>query len=74
MVLTDLHAGEKAVIEDFERLELEAILTDMGCPRGTEVQVYRKSLFGGPVSIKTAGGSILALRTIDAQQLRISRP
>lgn len=71
MLLTDLTIGEKAVVQHFNSPQLEAVLTDMGCPSGTEIEVYHKALFNGPISIKTAGGNILALRISDARQLRI---
>lgn len=73
MVLSDLKIGEKAIIEHFDNPYLEAVLTDMGCPLGTQVELYRKALFNGPISIKTQGGNVLALRTIDARQTRICK-
>lgn len=74
MQLTDLAIGEKAVVQHFNNPQLEAVLTDMGCPSGTLIEVYHKALFNGPISIKTADGCILALRTSDASQLHISQP
>lgn len=72
-VLADLKVGETATIERFDNPVLEAVLTDMGCPLGTQVQLYRRALFSGPLSIKTQGGNILALRLDDARQTRISK-
>ena len=73
MLLTDLKVGEKAVVERFHDLTVEAVLTDMGCPLGTTVELYHKSLFRGPISIKTHTGNILALRQSDAQQMTMRK-
>jgi Fe2+ transport system protein FeoA len=73
MLLTDLKVGETAVVERFESLTVEAVLTDMGCPLGTTVELYHKALFKGPISIKTQTGNILALRQRDARQMRMRK-
>ena len=73
MLLTDLKVGEKAIVDNFHNLAVEAVLTDMGCPLGTIVELYHKGLFNGLISIKTNTGNILALRQSDAQQMRIRK-
>ncbi|MGH1334931.1 MAG: FeoA family protein [Aureispira sp.] len=73
MLLTDLKVGEKAIVERFDDLTVEAVLTDMGCPQGTTIELYHKGLFRGPISIKTHTGSILALRQCDAQQMTMRK-
>lgn len=73
MLLTDLKIGEKAIVERFHNLAIEAVLTDMGCPLGTTIELYHKALFQGLISIKTHTGSVLALRQSDAQQMTIRK-
>lgn len=69
MLLTELKIGEKAIVEGFQDLAVEAVLTDMGCPLGTTVELYHKGIFQGPISIKTHTGNVLALRQNDAQKM-----
>ncbi len=73
MLLSDLKVGEKAIVDNFQDLAIEAVLTDMGCPLGTTVEIYHKGLFNGLISIKTNTGNILALRHSDAQQMRMRK-
>ncbi len=73
MLLTDLKIGETAIIERFHDLAIEAVLTDMGCPLGTTVELYHKALFRGPISIKTHTGNVLALRQKDAQKMTMRK-
>lgn len=73
MLLTDLKVGEKAIVDSFQNLAMETVLTDMGCPLGTTVELYHKGLFNGLISIKTNTGNILALRQRDAQQMRLRK-
>lgn len=73
MLLTELKIGEKAIVERFHDLAVEAVLTDMGCPLGTTIELYHKALFSGPISIKTHTGNILALRQIDAKQMTMRK-
>jgi len=73
MVLTDLKVGEKAIIENFSNPKMELFMTDMGCPLGTCIQLYHKTLLGGPISIKTAAGNLLAIRSSEAKHLTISK-
>ncbi len=72
MVLTDLKIGEKAVIQQFNNPKMELIMTDMGCPQGTLIQIYHKAALGGPISIKTETGNLLAIRNAEAQTLSVS--
>lgn len=73
MLLTDLKIGEKAIIENFNNPNVELIMTDMGCPIGTTIELYHKTIANGPISIKTASGNLLAIRSKDAQLLTIRK-
>lgn len=73
MVLTDLKIGEYAVIERFDNAQIELLLTDMGCPKGTRIQLYQKAFSQGPISIKTASGNLLAIRYKEAKHLILSK-
>lgn len=73
MVLTDLKVGEKAIIQNFNNPKVELIMTDMGCPLGTTIEIYHKTIANGPISIKTSSGNLLAIRTKVAQQLTICK-
>ena len=73
MVLNDLKIGEKAIIKEFNNAAIELMMTDMGCPLGTSIQVYHKALSNGPISIKTASGNLLAIRSSEAKHLTISK-
>lgn len=72
MVLTELKIGDKAIIQDFNDPEVELLMTDMGCPLGTVIQLYHKAPSNGPISIKTASGNLLAIRNSEAKNLMIS--
>ena len=73
MVLTDLNVGEKAIIENFNNPQVELVMTDMGCPLGTSIELYHKTLSNGPISIKTASGNLLAIRSNEAKNLIIRK-
>lgn len=73
MLLTDLKIGEYAVIERFDNAQIELLMTDMGCPKGSLIQLYQKALSKGPLSIKTASGNLLAIRYNEAKHLILSK-
>ncbi|BDS13370.1 FeoA family protein [Aureispira anguillae] len=73
MVLTDLKTGEKAIIQSFGNPKVELIMTDMGCPLGTTIEIYHKTISNGPISIKTSSGNLLAIRSEEAKHLTICK-
>lgn len=70
MKLSDLKAGDKAVIKGFEASDLELKLMEMGCIPGEEVWVEKIAPFGDPISIRIAGYS-LSLRKNEANQIEV---
>lgn len=69
--LSDLRAGEKAVIADFESSELELKLMEMGCLPGEEIVIEQVAPLGDPISVRIAGYS-LSLRKNEANQILVS--
>lgn len=70
MKLSDLKAGERAVIMGFEASDLELKLMEMGCIPGEEVLIEKIAPFGDPISIRIAGYS-LSLRKNEANQIQV---
>lgn len=68
--LSDLKAGEKAIITDFESSELELKLMEMGCLPGEEIIVEQIAPLGDPISVRVAGYS-LSLRKNEANQILV---
>ena len=73
MVLTDLKLGDKAIIQNFNNPQIELVMTDMGCPIGSTIELYRKAANNGPISIKTTSGNLLAIRSQEAKKLTVSK-
>lgn len=71
MRLSELKAGEKAIIKDFESSELELKLMEMGCLPGEEIIVEQIAPLGDPISVRVAGYS-LSLRKNEANQIVVS--
>ncbi len=71
MRLSELKAGEKAIIKDFESSELELKLMEMGCLPGEEIIVEQIAPLGDPISVRVAGYS-LSLRKNEANQILVS--
>lgn len=71
MRLSDLKAGEKAIISNFESSELELKLMEMGCLPGEEIIVEQIAPLGDPISVRVAGYS-LSLRKNEANQILVS--
>lgn len=71
MRLSDLKAGEKATITEFESPDLELKLMEMGCLPGEEIIVEQIAPLGDPISIRIAGYS-LSLRKNEAKQIMVS--
>ena len=73
MVLTELKTGEKGIITHFNNQQLELQLTNMGCPTGSTIELYRKASMGGLISIRTEDGNLLAIRKSEAMHLNIEK-
>lgn len=71
MRLSDLKAGEKATITEFESPDLELKLMEMGCLPGEEIIVEQIAPLGDPISVRIAGYS-LSLRKNEAKQILVS--
>jgi ferrous iron transport protein A len=69
--LSELKAGERATILDFESSDLELKLMEMGCLPGEEIVVEQIAPLGDPISVRIAGYS-LSLRKSEAKQIRVS--
>lgn len=72
MRLSELKAGERAIIKEFESSDLELKLMEMGCLPGEEIIVEQIAPLGDPISIRIAGYS-LSLRKNEANQILVSR-
>jgi ferrous iron transport protein A len=72
MRLSELKAGERAVITEFESSELEIKLMEMGCLPGEEIIVEQIAPLGDPISVRIAGYS-LSLRKSEANQIFVSK-
>lgn len=72
MRLSELKAGERAIITTFESSELELKLMEMGCLPGEEIIVEQIAPLGDPISVRIAGYS-LSLRKNEANQIHVVR-
>ena len=72
MRLSELKAGERAIIKEFESSDLELKLMEMGCLPGEEIIAEQIAPLGDPISIRIAGYS-LSLRKNEANQILVSR-
>jgi ferrous iron transport protein A len=72
MRLSELKAGERATIMDFESSELELKLMEMGCLPGEEIMVEQIAPLGDPISVRIAGYS-LSLRKNEARQILVTK-
>ena len=72
MRLSELKAGERAVITEFESSELEIKLMEMGCLPGEEIIVEQIAPLGDPISVRISGYS-LSLRKNEADQILVSK-
>jgi ferrous iron transport protein A len=70
--LSELKAGERATILDFESSELELKLMEMGCLPGEEIIVEQIAPLGDPISVRVAGYS-LSLRKNEAKQIVVTK-
>lgn len=72
MKLSELKAGERATITEFESSELELKLMEMGCLPGEEIIVEQIAPLGDPISVRVAG-YYLSLRKSEANQVMVTR-
>lgn len=72
MRLSELKAGERAIIMDFESSELELKLMEMGCLPGEEIIIEQIAPLGDPISVRVAGYS-LSLRKSEANHILVSK-
>lgn len=72
MRLSQLKAGEKAMITAFESSELELKLMEMGCLPGEEIMVEQIAPLGDPISVRIAG-YFLSLRKNEANQILVDK-
>jgi ferrous iron transport protein A len=72
MRLSELKAGERAVITEFESSELKIKLMEMGCLPGEEIVVEQIAPLGDPISVRISGYS-LSLRKNEANQILVSK-
>ena len=72
MRLSELKAGERAIITEFESSELEIKLMEMGCLPGEEIVVEQIAPLGDPISVRISGYS-LSLRKNEANQIFVSK-
>lgn len=70
MKLSELKAGERATITEFESSELELKLMEMGCLPGEEIIVEQIAPLGDPISVRVAG-YLLSLRKNEANQIKV---
>ena len=66
--LSDLEAGQRAVINSFEKDDIFIKLMEMGCVPGEVVQVEQIAPLGDPISISVAGYH-LSLRLNEANSI-----
>ena len=70
MKLSDLKQGQRAVIKDFDSLEIHLKLMEMGCLPGEEISIDQVAPLGGPLSVYVAGYT-LSLRVDEAEQILV---
>lgn len=72
MTLTDVPLRTPVTVTAFslERGE-QRRLTELGLRHGVEVEVLRRAPFGGPATLRVAGG-LLALRQVQTSQIMVT--
>jgi len=83
--LSELPAGQKAIIREFEPITNSSVsyqdtdwegvylrLMEMGCVSGQELTIVNIAPFGGPISIAIAG-RLLSLRAVEAQWIWVEK-
>lgn len=70
--LSELAAGEKGIINSFEKDEIFIKLMEMGCIPGESVTVEQIAPLGDPISISVSG-YMLSLRLSEANSIFIQQ-
>ncbi|RKQ30274.1 FeoA family protein [Oceanobacillus halophilus] len=75
MVLSNLHQGQTAVIQDLSCLNpiVRRRLGDLGFRIGSEIQIKSAMPFGGPCVIESNGQHV-GIRLHEASCIRVERP
>ena len=68
--LSELKAGQKAIIRKFTNNELHLKLMEMGCLPGEEITLEQIAPLGDPISISVSGYS-LSLRLNEAEYIEV---
>ncbi|GED68222.1 hypothetical protein BRE01_19240 [Brevibacillus reuszeri] len=72
MILTDIHAGQKARITNTNMMSelVQRRLLDFGIMEGTLIKIKRILPLGGPIAIE-AEGQLIGIRRCDAKMMRV---
>jgi len=70
MKLSDLKAGQRAVVTGFEKDEIAIKLMEMGLIPGEKIHIEKFAPLGDPISIFVAGYN-LSLRIDEAQNINV---
>ncbi len=68
--LSELKAGQKAIIRNFTNNDLYLKLMEMGCLPGEEIALVQIAPLGDPISISVSGYS-LSLRLNEAEHIEV---
>ena len=68
--LSELKAGQRAIIRNFTNNELHLKLMEMGCLPGEEITLEQIAPLGDPISISVSGYS-LSLRLNEAEYIEV---
>ncbi len=69
--LSQLTAGEKGIIDSFEKDDIFIKLMEMGCVPGEKVKVEQIAPLGDPISISVSG-YMLSLRLCEANSIFVA--
>ena len=70
--LSELSAGQKGIIDSFEKDEIFIKLMEMGCVPGEPVKVVQVAPLGDPISIEVSGYH-LSLRISEADSIIVTQ-
>jgi len=68
--LSEIRAGQSAIIQEFEKNDIFLTLMEMGCIPGETVRVEQVAPLGDPISI-TIAGYHLSLRINEADNILV---
>ncbi|TAG13119.1 MAG: ferrous iron transport protein A [Sphingobacteriia bacterium] len=69
--LSELLAGQKGIIDSFEKDDIFIKLMEMGCVPGEKVKVEQVAPLGDPISISVSG-YMLSLRLSEADSIFVA--